>query len=110
LLGSTGITNELPLSGSVKFISRQEEIEVDGAGAPTGVTRVTSQNVTENYAGVDTNSNVFTIQPIGSTQDCPEGQLGLSQSHSLTQQLPGIPVLTYPSGQVNSAQDPFIQV
>ena len=67
LLSATGIANELPVSGSVNFVARQDEIEVDGGGAPTGITRSTSQTSLENYAGVDTNNNVFTITPIGST-------------------------------------------
>lgn len=67
LLGSTGISNELPISGIIKFIVIQEDIEVDGGGAPTGVTRNYTRSVTKDYTGVDTNTEVFTINPVGST-------------------------------------------
>ena len=67
LLSATGIDNELPTSGSIKFVVRQDEIEVDGGGAPTGITRSTSQSWTANYAGLDTKSHAFTIVEVGDT-------------------------------------------
>lgn len=67
LLSATGIANELPLGGVVKFVVKQEEAEVDNGGAPTGITRVTTMSNNENYTGVDSNTHVFTITPIGNT-------------------------------------------
>lgn len=67
LLSATGVDNELPLSGTVKFIVRQDEIEVDGSGAPTGNTRSTTQSINKDFSGSDTQSNVFTITEIGDT-------------------------------------------
>lgn len=65
LLSATGVDNELPLTGSVKFIVRQDEIEVDSEGAPTGLTRSTEQSVVKNYAGSDVKTQNFTITEIG---------------------------------------------
>ena len=67
LLSATGVDNELPTSGTAKFVVRQDEIEVDGGGAPTGVTRSTTQSYNANYAGLDTVSHAFTIVEIGDT-------------------------------------------
>lgn len=69
LLSATGIDNELPLSGSVKFVVRQDEIEVDGGGAPTGLTRSSEQSTIKNYAGTDSKTQAFTITEIGDTYE-----------------------------------------
>lgn len=67
LLSATGVDNELPTSGSVKYVIYSKEIEVDSNDAPTGVSRVSTQNWVANFAGVDTKAHAFTIVEVGDT-------------------------------------------